>query len=58
MQTFLIIWLIAAIIATILVIAALVLSSRISEEEGIAESYEDWEANEPAQEMNPRQAEQ
>ncbi|MCA9943270.1 MAG: hypothetical protein KC449_07290 [Anaerolineales bacterium] len=58
MKTFIIIWLILSILASILVVAALMLSSRLSQEEGISESYEDWEASEPVQEMYPRQAEQ
>lgn len=58
MKTVLIIWLILALLTSIFVVAALVLSSRISEEEGVEESYEDWEAPESVQEIYPRQAEQ
>ena len=60
MQTIIIVWLVLAFLASILVIAALMLSSRLSQEEGLSESYDDWEAKETeaAQEMYPRQAEQ
>ena len=60
MQTIIIVWLILSFLASVLVIAALMLSSRLSQEEGLSESYDDWEANEAevAQEMYPRQAEQ
>lgn len=60
MQTVIIVWLILSFLASILVIAALMLSSRLSQEEGLTESYDDWEAKEVevAQEMYPRQAEQ
>ena len=58
MKTFIIIWLVLGVLTSLLVIAALMLSSRLSQEEGLSESYEDWEAPESAQEMYPRQAEQ
>ncbi len=60
MQTIIIVWLILGLLTSILVIAALMLSSRISQEEGLTESYDDWEEKEAevAQEMYPRQAEQ
>lgn len=58
MQTITIIWLIAAFFTSIFVVAALMLSSRTSQEEGVSENYDDWEAPEVAQEMYPRQAEQ
>ena len=60
MQTIIIVWLILGFLTSILVVAALMLSSRLSQEEGLTESYEDWEAKEAevAQEMYPRQAEQ
>jgi hypothetical protein len=60
MQTIIIIWLILGLLASILVVAALMLSSRISQEEGLTECYDDWEEKETevAQEMYPRQAEQ
>jgi len=60
MQTIIIVWLILGFLASILVVAALMLSSRISQEEGLSESYEDWEEKEAeaAQELYPRQAEQ
>jgi hypothetical protein len=58
MKTFIIVWLVLGLLASILVISALMLSSRLSQEEGLSESYDDWEATEAAQEMHPRQAEQ
>ncbi len=60
MQTIIIIWLILGLLASILVVAALMLSSRLSQEEGLTESYDDWEEKEAevAHEMYPRQAEQ
>lgn len=60
MQTIIIVWLLLSLLASILVIAALMLSSRLSQEEGLSESYDDWEEKEAevAQEMYPRQAEQ
>ena len=58
MQTVVIIWLIVSLLASILVVAALILSSRISQTEGVSESYDEWEAPEVAQEIYPRQAEQ
>lgn len=59
MQTIIIVWLLLSLLASILVIAALMLSSRLSRQEGLSESYDDWEAKEAevAQEMYPRQAE-
>ncbi len=58
MQTVVIIWLILSLLAIILVVAALMLSSRISQTEGVSETYDDWEAPEVVQEIYPRQAEQ
>jgi hypothetical protein len=60
MQTIIIIWLILGFLTSILVVAALMLSSRLSQKEGVTESYEDWEEKEAevAPEMYPRQAEQ
>jgi Na+-transporting NADH:ubiquinone oxidoreductase subunit NqrC len=58
MQTVVIIWLIVSLLASILVVAALMLSSRISQTEGVSENYDEWEAPEVAQEIYPRQAEQ
>ncbi len=60
MQTIIIVWLILSLLASILVVAALMLSSRLSRQEGLSESYDEWEAKESeiAQEMYPRQAEQ
>ncbi|GJM41980.1 MAG: hypothetical protein DHS20C20_22620 [Ardenticatenaceae bacterium] len=57
MKTFIIIWLILGLLTSILVVAALMLSSRLSQEEGLSESYDDWETPEVAPEMYPRQAE-
>lgn len=57
MKLFFIIWLILALVVSVFVIAALMRSSQLSQEEGISESYEDWEAVEQAQELYPRQAE-
>ena len=58
MQTIVIIWLIVGFIATVLAVAALMLSSRTSAQEGVTENYDDWEAPEVAQDVYPRQAEQ
>jgi len=60
MQTIIIVWLVLGFLTSIFVVAALMLSSRISQEEGLSESYEDWEEKEAevTQEMYPRQAEQ
>ncbi len=57
MQTIIIIWLILAILASIFVVAALMLSSRIGQGEGVIENYDDWEVAEVAQEICPQQAE-
>ncbi|WP_420644399.1 hypothetical protein [Candidatus Leptofilum sp.] len=57
MKIFFIIWLILGLIVSIFVVAALMRSSQISQEEGLSESYEDWEAPDQAQELHPRQAE-
>ena len=58
MQTIIIIWLILGFLTSILVVAALMRSSQLSQEEGLVEQYDDWEAKEIAPEMFPRQAEQ
>ena len=58
MKTIFIIWLILALLTSVLVVAALMLSSRLSQEEGLSESYEDWEAANQTQELYRRQAEQ
>jgi hypothetical protein len=58
MQTVVIIWLILSLLAIILVVAALMLSSRISQTEGVSENYDNWEAPEVVQEIYPRRAEQ
>lgn len=58
MKTLVIIWLVLGLLASILVVAALMLSSRLSQEEGVSESYEDWEAPEVVQDPYPRQVEQ
>ncbi|WP_420631902.1 hypothetical protein [Candidatus Leptofilum sp.] len=57
MKTFFIIWLILGLIVSVFVVAALMRSSQLSQQEGISESYEDWKAPEQAQELYPRQAE-
>ena len=58
MKTIFIIWLILALLTSVLVVAALMLSSRLSQEEGLSESYEDWEAANQTQKLYRRQAEQ
>ena len=58
MKIIFIIWLILAILTSIFVVGALMLSSRISQEEGHSESYEEWEAANQTQELYQRQAEQ
>lgn len=58
MQTIFIIWLILGGLASIFVVAALMLSSRISQDEGLVESYDEWEASEAAPNAIPQQAEQ
>lgn len=58
MQTLVIIWLILGLLTSILVVAALMLSSRLSQQEGVSENYDDWEAPEVVKEIYPRQAEQ
>lgn len=57
MKIFFIIWLVLALIVSVFVVAALMRSSQLSQEEGISESYDDWEAPEEARELFPRQAE-
>jgi len=44
MQTIVIVWLILAILASIFVVAALMISSRISQDEGVVENYDEWES--------------
>ena len=58
MQTIVIIWLIVSLLTTVLVIATLMLSSRVSQEEGVTESYEDWKATEVTREVYQQQVEQ
>lgn len=58
MQTILIVWLILGILTSIFVVAALMMSSKISQEEGITENYDEWEAPDIVQDVYPRQAEQ
>ena len=58
MQTIVLIWLILGLLASIIVVAALMLSSQISREEGVSESYESQETSEVVREIYPRQAEQ
>lgn len=58
MQTIFIIWLILGFLASILIIAALMLSSQKSQKEGLSENYDDWEATKQAKEIYRPQAEQ
>ncbi len=58
MQTIAIVVLILGVLASLFVVAALMLSSRLSKAEGLVEEYDDWEASEMVQEAIPRQAEQ
>jgi hypothetical protein len=62
MQTIVIVWLILAILASIFVVAALMISSRISQDEGVVENYDEWESAqvsaEVTQKVYPQQAEQ
>ena len=58
MQTIFIIWLILGGLASIFVVAALMLSSRISQDEGLVEDYDEWESSEAAPNIFPQQAEQ
>lgn len=58
MQTIFIIWLILGGLASIFVMAALMLSSRISQDEGLVENYDEWESSEAAPNVIPQQAEQ
>lgn len=58
MKTFIILWLILGLFASIFVVATLMLSSRLSQEEGLSENYEDWKTKESAPEMYPPQVEQ
>lgn len=57
MQTILLIWLILGLLTSIIVVAALMLSSKISQEEGVTERYEHRETSEVVREIYPRQAE-
>ena len=57
MKTVIIIWLILGFFTSILVVAALMRSSQLSQDEGLVENYDDWEAKEVAQELYPQQAE-
>lgn len=54
MQTLLVLWLILGLLASIIVVAALMLSAKISREEGVTESYENQETSEVVREMYPR----
>lgn len=58
MKTIIIVWLILAVVTSLFVVAALMLSSRLSQKEGLSESYEDWEEKNQAQEMYRPQTEQ
>lgn len=54
MQTLLVLWLILGLLASIIVVAALMLSAKISRKEGVTESYENRETSEVVREMYPR----
>lgn len=58
MQTVVLIWLMLGLVASIIVVAALMLSSHISQDEGVSESYDDQETSEVVREIYPRQVEQ
>jgi uncharacterized membrane protein len=58
MQTIFMIWLIFGVFASIVVIAALRLSSQKSQEDSLSESYDDWEATKQAKEIFQPQTEQ
>jgi hypothetical protein len=58
MQTIVLIWLMLGLLAAIIVVATLMLSSHISQEEGVSESYENQETSEVVREIYPRQVEQ
>lgn len=58
MKIIIIIWLVLGLLTSILVIAALMRSSQISQQEGIEENYDHWEVPEAAPELHPRKAEQ
>ena len=58
MKILIIVWLILAVLTSLFVVSALMLSSRLSQEEGLSESYEDWEEKNQAQELYRPQTEQ
>ena len=58
MKILIIVWLILAVLTSLFVVSALMLSSRLSQEEGLSESYEDWEEKKQAQELYRPQTEQ
>lgn len=58
MKVIFIVWLVLALLVSVFVVAALMRSSQLSQKEGLHESYEDWQINEPTQELYSRQAEQ
>lgn len=57
MKIILVIWLIFSILVSILVIAAFMRSSQLSQHEGVTENYEDWDKAETTQELFPHRAE-
>lgn len=57
METILVIWLVLGLLASIIVVAALMLSSRLSQEEGVSEKYVKPETSEVVREIFPRQVE-
>ena len=58
MKIFLIVWLILGLVVAVFVIAALIRSSQISQQNGLSESYDEWQVKESARERYPRQVEQ
>ena len=58
MKIIIIVWLILAVLTSLLVVAALMRSSQLSQQEGVSESYEDWEERNQAQEIYQPQTEQ
>lgn len=58
MKVFFIVWLVLALVVSVFVVAALMRSSQLSQQEGLDESYDDWQITEPTQKVFTRQAEQ
>lgn len=51
MKVFFIIWLVLALVVSVFVVAALMRSSQLSQQEGLDESYDDWQITEPTQKL-------